>query len=453
MSNLDLILMSFRNLFKRKTRTFLTIFGVCIGSSSVVIMLSLGIAIKYTFTESIQSLEDVRVLEIYPLSRFGEQSNSNAGMLDDTAIEKFKKLPNVSGASPIAESTLYAKSGKLVSYLNVKGIDPEQVDIFNFKISEGELLPTNQVNDYYVIMFGSESLNSFYDPNDRRWGSKEHEYPLIDVLNDKIEASTEYEFIDVTNNMFDTPEDGEKKIIKPLKIKVSGLLEPTDDFMIDHYVFMDIKSIIKLEQERLEKIAKENNNPKPKPNREYTEAVVKASNVSHVEAVKQSIEDLGFYAQSSFLDMLQQVNYISLGVQLFLGAIGLIAFIIAATGITNTMVMAMYERRKEIGIMKVIGASLKDIKRLFVFESTCIGFIGGVIGLSFSYLTSYILNSIVSMLLKQYSIDINTIKLSVIPLWLGPSSILFSCFVGLVAGYFPAKKAMKLSALSAIRTE
>ena len=122
-----------------------------------------------------------------------------------------------------------------------------------------------------------------------------------------------------------------------------------------------------------------------------------------------------------------------------------ISLIVAAIGITNTMVMAIYERTREIGVMKVIGASLSDIKKLFLTEAAFIGFVGGFVGIIVSLGSSKIVNII--------AINTNSNMLSSIPLWLCGASLIFATFIGIAAGYLPAKRAMKLSALSAIKTE
>ena len=116
------------------------------------------------------------------------------------------------------------------------------------------------------------------------------------------------------------------------------------------------------------------------------------------------------------------------------------------------MVMSIYERTKEIGVMKVIGASLKDIKRLFLFESALIGLLGGVLGVALSLLLSFIANKFGGSFLSNMGIPPGS-KISIIPLWLIFSSMGFSAVIGVVSGYFPARRAMNLSALEAIRSE
>lgn len=139
--------------------------------------------------------------------------------------------------------------------------------------------------------------------------------------------------------------------------------------------------------------------------------------------------------------------------QAVLGGIGAVSLLVAAIGITNTMVMSIYERTKEIGVMKVIGASLRDIKRLFLFESAIIGLLGGIIGVIFSEILSFLINKFGGNFLDFLGPGGEGTKISIIPLWLVLASMAFSALIGVISGYYPAKRAMNLSALEAIRTE
>jgi ABC-type antimicrobial peptide transport system permease subunit len=171
---------------------------------------------------------------------------------------------------------------------------------------------------------------------------------------------------------------------------------------------------------------------------------VKVDDIDNVQTVQQQIKDMGFRA-SSLTDSLEAMKETTKMLRLVLGAIGAISMVVAAISITNTMVMAIYERTKEFGIMKVIGASLKDIKLLFLTEAAFIGFSGGILGIIISYGVSFIVNRI--------AMGQESTMQSSIPLWLALGAVVFSTAVGVLSGYLPAKRAMKLSALTAIKTE
>ena len=135
-------------------------------------------------------------------------------------------------------------------------------------------------------------------------------------------------------------------------------------------------------------------------------------------------------------------------IMLILGGIGSIAFIVSAIGIINTMLMSIYERQKEIGVMKVIGASVSDIQTMFLIESGFIGFFGGVLGLLISLLAGKLINNVFTGL-NEGMVGVN--KIIIIPTWLALVGVGFSALVGVLAGYLPARRATKLSAIDALR--
>lgn len=171
---------------------------------------------------------------------------------------------------------------------------------------------------------------------------------------------------------------------------------------------------------------------------------MKVSDLNKVQEVQQQIKDMGYQA-SSLTDQLNTMKETTKMLRMVLGAIGAVSLIVAAIGITNTMVMAIYERTREIGIMKVIGASLRDIKLLFLTEAAFIGFAGGVLGIITSFLMSLIVNLVATKQASEMT--------SSIPVWLYLSAVAFATVIGVLSGYLPAKRAMKLSALTAIKTE
>ena len=137
-------------------------------------------------------------------------------------------------------------------------------------------------------------------------------------------------------------------------------------------------------------------------------------------------------------------------IQLVLGGIGAVSLLVAAIGIANTMMMSIYERTKEIGIMKVLGCDMRNIQGMFLIEAGFIGLIGGITGLAISYGLSVTVNFLVANMAGDMGISGG---ISYIPLWLALMSLVFAVFVGMLAGFFPSLRAMKLSPLAAIRNE
>ena len=181
----------------------------------------------------------------------------------------------------------------------------------------------------------------------------------------------------------------------------------------------------------------------------YESVKVRVDSPEMVERVQQEIEGLGFDS-FSLKQMLAAVNSFSKVVQAFLGGIGGIALLVASFGITNTMIMSIYERTREIGIIKVIGASVDDIRNLFLLEAGTIGFVGGVMGLLIGWTGAQFANFLANAFFIRGSDPVTVVY---IPLWLALFAVGFATMVGLLAGVYPALRAARLSPLAAIRQE
>ena len=153
---------------------------------------------------------------------------------------------------------------------------------------------------------------------------------------------------------------------------------------------------------------------------------------------------LGFNQQYRLLEQMEVQT-----VHLVLCGIGSITLLVAAIGIINTMVMSIYERTREIAIMKVIGATFNDIRMMFLAEAGLIGLLGGIFGLIFSYTLSFLLNKFAVGFMGGIGAEGSAI--SVIPWWLAVFAIVFSILIGLLAGVYPANRAVKLSPIEAMR--
>jgi len=471
MSILDIISMSLRNLFKRKLRTFLTVLGVMIGTSAIIVMISLGLAINENVLDQLSSWGDVRVLTVrdpnanswgggmvYISGGSGSSSSSGRASeppsLDDKAVASFKQIKNVVAASPIVQIYMTAVSGRYVGWLNIKGIEPEAMEEFGYKLSEGEYLK----GDNYGIVFGSEVGYDFRNPNDRNWWRNydwENRTMAVDLMKDRFEMSYEDGFGYNQGNLMNQGNTDSRPKPKPYRLNVNGVLEP-QGYETDYYVFMDINEVIKIRRDQ-QRYQQNEGYRRPSSGSTASNAfdyvMVMCSDIDSVESIRDEIVSMGFYVDSWFIDYIKSMQEISRSLQLFLGAIGAVSLFVAAIGIANTMIMAIYERTKEIGIMKVIGAAIKDIKRLFLLEAMLIGFIGGAIGIGISLGISYLLNTFGGAIAGGMLGMGMGGKLSVIPLWLCGVALGFAALIGLVSGYFPARRAMNLSALAAIRTE
>ncbi|MCA9971600.1 MAG: ATP-binding cassette domain-containing protein [Anaerolineales bacterium] len=183
----------------------------------------------------------------------------------------------------------------------------------------------------------------------------------------------------------------------------------------------------------------------------YDQVVVRAADLAAVPAVTAGIEALGLRAQSldAILDVANQV--LSL-LQALLGSVGGLALLVAALGVANTMMMAIYERTREIGVLKALGASAREIRRMFTVEAGMIGVIGGVFGL----IVGTILGRIVDWIGHRYLINEGVTgvgQLSVVPPWLAIGAVAFAALIGILAGLYPAARAARLDPVAALRHE
>ena len=240
-----------------------------------------------------------------------------------------------------------------------------------------------------------------------------------------------------------------------------------DDYENNYYIVMPIDYLRKMKKDAKKLQAGNRQNGyndymfggrEDKENK-YNNIKVKVDNVDNVQKVQEQIEAMGLKPHS-LNDILVEINNSSKTQRLILGGIGAVSLLVAAIGISNTMVMSIYERTKEIGVMKVIGASVSDIKKMFLTESAFIGLLGGLVGIVLSYAISALINYLgvkygfaANMSGGGFSPDFDPsqLKMSIIPAWLALASLVFSALIGIVSGYFPAKKATKLSALEAMR--
>ncbi len=445
MSNTDIILMACKNLLKRKIRTFLTVLGVIIGTAAIVIMVSLGLAMNESFNKQIEKMGDITKIEVYNPDFWNESASEDSSLkLTRETVSDFKKIDGVKSATPIANAYLYVQCGRYYGEFSVMGIDPAVMEDMGYIATQGRSLNADDEGTMNVV-FGSELLYSFYKKGQQdkfyRDGARSEE--PMDVMNEKMKLSYDHGFSGRNAD----------KSIKPYNIKTVGIYG--EEYGDGYNIIMPIDAVEKIQLEQKKHNMQSDSQSKVKTelskskNKGYSNAYVKCVDVDSVEGVAEQLKSLGYEVYSS-MDSVSGMKKIAGSLQILLGAIGFVSLLVAAIGITNTMIMSIYERTREIGIMKVIGARLKDIKKLFLLEAVLIGFMGGFIGVLVSLAVSAILNNVgLSFLSQMQSVEGGNI--SVIPVWLCLAAMAFSSFIGLISGYLPAVRAMKLSALNAMR--
>jgi len=183
----------------------------------------------------------------------------------------------------------------------------------------------------------------------------------------------------------------------------------------------------------------------------YDQLIVQTTNLAAIPAVTVAIEELELNVQSldAILDVVNQVLAL---LQALLGSVGALALLVAALGVANTMMMAIYERTREIGVLKALGASAGEIRRLFTIEAGMIGLIGGILGL----ILGTLLGQLVDWIAHRYLINEGVTgvgSLSIVPWWLAIGALFFATLIGIIAGLYPAARAARLDPVTALRHE
>jgi putative ABC transport system permease protein len=182
----------------------------------------------------------------------------------------------------------------------------------------------------------------------------------------------------------------------------------------------------------------------------YASLSVRVKSPSLVDATEKKIKDLGFSA-FSLLDASKSLRIFFSVFDLLLGIFGSLALAVATLGIVNTLVMAILERRREIGVLKALGAADGDVKQLFFVEAGVMGLTGGVLGVLLGWMIGQALTLATNIYLKRQ--ELPGVQISSVPLWLIAGAIGFAVLVSLIAGLYPASRAAKLNPVDALRYE
>lgn len=477
MSFYDLMTMSLGNLWRRKLRTVLTILGVLIGTASIVAMVSLALGMKQMIMEEYSSMGSVTQIRV----SYSGDLESGDGKLDldtlltDSNLRMFQDMQHVKSVTPSLSFDVNMQQGKYSGYANLIGVSQEVLE--SQQLGEGEIPPEGGsglqllAGNTILTDFGYVLGDIYYDyystgelPDiDLMKQLKQLKYYDYTAMNDTSGEDTtgdasedtfsgDSEEEDTVGEMdtgadMTSTEDGSVTF----RVKVSGILEggPDDYSENSDSLLVNIDS---LKSYLTKNFGRDNIPGQPKDNGRplndwvYNNFLVDVEDASYVEEVMQIIQDMGFQAESN-KELLESAQKSMQIVELVLGGIGMVAFLVAAIGIANTMMMSTYERTKEIGVMKVLGCDMRDIQKLFLMEAGFIGFIGGIVGLGFTVVLSTVLNTLAR------SAEGMSGNISMITWWLALVAVAFSTLMGMLAGYFPARRAMKLSPLAAIRTE
>ncbi|WP_350344636.1 FtsX-like permease family protein [Proteinivorax tanatarense] len=413
---LELFLLSWNNLWRSKLRTIFTIIGIAIGSGAILAMVSFGIGLQNMVTEEVSAGADFQVLEVMPGYDFSSDQPFQFGSdpdfpLTEEAIREIKAIDGVEGVTPVL--TIHGANVVIDNEeysVSLMGIDFSAIEDFGMDLE-------NENSD--GVSEGLILGNKFKE-------RISEESKISDNETIKIGASR-------------FGEKGEEK--KDYSLNYAGTLEEQGR-QIDYSVLVPI--------EKAEDIFKWTTNDPDYKLEGYEQVQVQVESLEVVDDVTENLEEQGFIV-FSLKQVIGVLNAIFRVIQVILGAIGSTALLVAALGIVNTMFMSIYERVREVGIIKVVGASFGDIRAMFVIESATIGFVGGVLGIIFGWLFAKFVNFVVNIILASQGGE--SLVIADTPVGLLLFILCFTTIIGTISGLYPATKAMKMSPLDAIRQD
>jgi putative ABC transport system permease protein len=458
----DLLRLVFSNLRRMKARVAMTATGVIIGTAAVVVLISLGAGLQRRATESLFGMGSLDELMVYsqaqrPMSENGrDNASNNTPALDDATLATFREMDGVLVVTPFLEVMLQGplKFDRQEGWAQIYGVDMDALAQI-VDVARGELgLYRGQV------VLGASVAENFIPWEVREEAQQAGRTPEAPDLLDQTLQVTNYAFNE--NTMMPV-----ESIVG--RLQVSGILE-SQGYLYDYSIFMPLKEARRLNQQINQQLTGDSGGasimggPASPPSQAsmgngnrtgYQRVLVKAEDPNQALIVEQELRQMGFNVQSD-RQQLEELNRFFMIFQAILGGIGAVALLVAAFGIANTMVMAIYERTAEIGLMKAIGATNQDVMSVFLAEAGGIGFLGGVGGVLLSIGISVVINVVGRAMLPQ---DLfgptqgETVSLTAIPLWLPIFAITFATFIGVASGIYPAIRAAALSPIRALKYE
>jgi putative ABC transport system permease protein len=450
----DYIETSFSNLWKMKLRTFLTTFGVVIGIGALVAMFAFGKGVQNNITNTFNELGLMNYISVYPASgryardrHFDPDSrafnrpvgevNQTSRPLDDEFINELLSQNGVEAAFPEIRFPAMFRLGKHETFEMIQALPAKICKSGFIKLREGSFYNSDDANSVLV----SDSLL-------RRLGIKDTK----NVIGMQVEISTvalDLSIESIPNIVTFMQGNGLPFTGKNYSFTISGVIERmgmTGPVPMRSDIILPSGTSEKMKKIQITNIAdifQSINQPKG-----YSMAGIILKDPKYVDSVKKYVEDSGFRT-FALIDQLDEIKTAFIFVDLFLFAIGMIAITVASLGIINTLVMSILERYKEIGIMKAVGASNSDVKKIFLFEAGLIGFLGGVFGLALGWGVSMVANFIANQILARQGAP--HMSYFSFPLWLCLGSIIFAIFISLLAGIYPTLRASRVDPVVALR--
>ena len=443
MRTFDLLRLIFDNLRRQKGRVALTAIGVVIGTAAIVMLVSLANGMQEATMSQYSTSGVLTSINVYPgdaSQNMAGQSSAPAavsptdarkGLLTTSVMRQIAVLPGVKDVIPRAglESGAVVKVGKLENYAYILGVGVKDTGALDVKIAQG----SGELEKGTAIL-GGWMVKNFNNPSTRPGENMQPQ--TADVLGKRVRlVISRY------------TQDGEVR--KTVDLLVVGI---TKEVMSEY----DSAMLVSLED--VESWNEWVRGKRINRNMEgYPELLVKADSIDTVLSSAAKIQKMG-YRSVTPMAFIKQIQNTFTMIQVVFGGIGAISLLVAAIGIANTMTMAILERTREIGLMKAIGATNRDILGIFLGEAASIGFVGGLLGTALGWGLGKAFNGVFAGALSGF-FPISTgpggatPQLVNTPVWLVVFAIVFSTLIGLLSGLYPSIRAAMMEPVVALKYE
>ena len=446
MKPLDLIRLILGNLSRRKARVALTAIGVVIGTAAVVILVSLAIGLQRNANEQLYGIGDLTQIQVSPAYEMREgmvvQVSGPGGggvgipgepqparLLTNAALDEIRAIPGVAFVIPrdFLMANLIVKYQKMEAGVSIIGVETTDLSDLGLEAVEGETTLGRG-----TVVIGSQVPSNFYDPRIR---PGQEPPPPPELYGQQIQLT-----------VFKYDQQG-NETRKNFSLRVTGVLKQTlneSDWTI-YFPLEQVKALNEWSQGRRINYNKDG----------YSQVVVKVQDVEKVLDISDQITEMGFQAYT-MLSFVQGINNFYVILQFIFGGVGAIALLVAAIGIANTMAMSILERTREIGLMKAVGATNRDVLGIFLGEAAGIGFIGGLGGVIIGWLAGQGINVIALVYLANQAGQQGGPPPSVAvytPVWLPLFALIFSTIIGMISGFYPALRAATMIPVLALKYE
>jgi len=447
----DLAEMALRNLREAVLRNSLTTLGVAVGVASLVAMLSLGVGLQQLATRRLSRsglFDTVLVTSRANLRAFGPNSAATrqgpATPLDDDARHSFERLPGVVEVYPQIRFMTEVRFENNPYPTMVAGVPDSSRGNGAFEGMQGNFFSGANADEAILQIEFAKDLSP---------------QPATLIGKDIVLRYAERQSLGTQSATGASPgqadagsNEGFSIIPRQKKLRVVGIVEtePAAGFggIGNGRVLIPLSVAETLRAAQANDLRDVLRGTSSKST--YTSLTVRATGPSKVAAIEKSIKDMGF-AAFSLLDATRNLSLFFTIFDMLLGIFGSLALAVATLGIINTLVMAILERRREIGVLKALGAADRDVSQLFFAEAGVMGLLGGFFGVGFGWVIGRAVTIGTNIYLKRQNLP--TTDIFSVPWWLVLGAIAFAVVVSLGAGLYPASRAARLNPVEALRYE